>query len=233
MPIQVYLVDSHEVVRTGLSLAYANEKGLQIVGQQSSLSQAFEEIIRLRPNVVVTDWATDREDNGDRIRQLRSALPDTRILVFTVAEAPETVQTILNCGASGYLVKDASLYEVLAAVHALHAGRVFISHQPAAVSPPNPKSLTRALSARPMPGQNLAPSSPAAADDDLSYREQQVIALLAEGLTNKEVAERLFLSIKTVETYRARIMKKHGLRGRSDLFRFARSRGHNTALQES
>ena len=212
MPIRIFIVDQQEVVRAGLSRACSQIDDIEVIGEAGSLTDAYSAILQCKPNVIVTDWRDTGEQPINTLTMICQSLSQTRVLIFTATDTPELASTLIRSGASGYLVKDASLGDVLTAIRAIHSGRIFISHSavgsPAARGPlGNTKHQKMGLLAQP----------------DLSGREREVIEHLSQGFTNKQVAEKLFLSVKTVETYRSRVMKKHGLSNRADLFRFAQS----------
>ena len=142
-----------------------------------------------------------------------------RILAFSSNDGPDDAARTLKAGASGFLIKIAGLDEIAVALRAVHLGRVFVSHSHPTAFCPKPAAPMTVETQKPSTAARTASESPT----QLSGREREVLSLLADGMTNKQAAERLFLSVKTVETYRARIMKKHGLRDRVDLVQFARA----------
>ncbi len=230
MPIKTFVVDRQEVVRWGLTLACSDAAGLEVVGTAESLSNGASEILRTTPDVVIVDFQSNDASEVEHAQRILTAEPNLKLLVFSATDTRESVQAILNCGASGYLTKDASLAEVIIAVRAIHDGRIFISHSHPSPSPPkssSPKSISN------WNGLMAVSRYDAAQPETLSSREREVVLMLAEGLTNKEVASRLFLSVKTVETYRSRVMKKYQLRGRSELFSFAKHLSESLANSEA
>jgi DNA-binding NarL/FixJ family response regulator len=213
MPIRTFVVDRQEVVRRGLTLACNDTTDIEVVGSADSLSGGFDEILLATPDVVVVDFRSNDALELATVHRILSTQPNINLLAFGVDDSQENVQAILNSGVRGYITKDASLAEVIIAVRAIREGRIFISHShPSSTGPKASCVLHRATIA----AYGRSESEP------LSAREREVILLLAEGLTNKEVAKRLYLSVKTVETYRSRVMKKYQLRGRSELFSFAK-----------
>ncbi len=213
MPIKVFLVDRQEVVRSGLARAFSESTGFELVGEAESLASGKDAIVNARPDVIVVDFYPNVDSQIEMIGQLRCEHPQLRLLAFSAIDTPEMAQSLMDCGTNGYLVKEASLEEVMAAVRAIAAGRIFFSHTHTTI--PSPRRL--ATGVRENVGNKLISHQ-----YQISDREREVVLMLAEGLTNKEVAKQLFLSIKTVETYRSRVMKKFQLRGRAELFGFAK-----------
>lgn len=214
MSIHVLLVDQHEIMRAGIKSACRDE-AIEFVGELNTLCADFE-FGQAIPDVIIVD--PDCLAEGlQTVSQLHAAFSATKILVVSANDSRQYAAEVLSAGAVGYLIKTAGLEEIPLAIRLIHEGRVFISHtretqatgadQPCAVQSP---STLRVDAIDPLPSPHL------------SQREKQVLWLLAEGMTNKQVAEHLYLSVKTIETYRARIMKKHGLRDRVALTKFAR-----------
>ncbi len=225
MTIKTFVVDRQEVVRWGLTLACSDAADIVVVSTAESLSSCFEEILRTSPDVVIVDVQANDASEVDHAQRLLAAQPNLKLLVFSATDTRENIQMLLNYGASGYITKDASLAEVVIAVRAIHEGRIFISHSHP--SPSGPKSSSA------LKGLTTAARSNCGEPETLSAREREVVLMLADGLTNKEVAKRLFLSVKTVETYRSRVMKKYQLRGRAELFSFAKQLGESDSNSAS
>lgn len=221
MPIRVLIVDPHEIMRAGIKLACGDREDLEIVGEASSLVEARDTALETNPDVAIIDPAGDsgESESLQAIGRLHEEFPNLKILVFTTADGPDHAVRFVQAGASGYLIKAAGLDEVSVAIRSVHIGRVFISHSSPTMTKPAPHPTNHGVTnATPGPAieSQRVPGPP------LSAREQEVLLMLADGMTNKQVAESLFLSVKTVETYRSRIMKKHGLRDRAELVQFAR-----------
>jgi DNA-binding NarL/FixJ family response regulator len=212
MPIRIFVVDRQEVVRKGLTLACNDATGIEVVGSSDSLHRGLDAIVLASPDVVVADLRFSEEVEVATLHRILAELPQVHFLAFGTNDTQESIQAILQCGVRGYITKDASLAEVIIAVRAIREGRIFISHSHPSSSIPKASAVLNGTR-RPSHGVD---------SETLSTREREVILMLAEGLTNKEVAKRLFLSVKTVETYRSRVMKKYHLRGRSELFSFAK-----------
>lgn len=209
--IRVLIADDHAVLRAGLRLLLHNQEDMQPVGEASTSRETLEKAEALRPDVILLDITMPDMSGLSIIRELRERVPDARILILTMHADENYLREALRLGAAGYVVKSAADQELLAAIRAVMRGDVYIH-----------PSMTRALL------DNLVPADRPPRHDpweDLSEREQQVIRRVALGYTNREIAAQLHLSIKTVETYRARAMEKLGLKTRAQLVRYAAQRG--------
>jgi DNA-binding NarL/FixJ family response regulator len=210
MSIRVLIADDHTLVRESLVGLLQADGDVQVVAQAANGLEAVERAQQAQPDVVVTDLSMSGIGGLEVIRRLRAALPATRILVLTMHQEDEYVLQAVRAGASGYLVKDAASSELLAAVRALHAGRGHFGPQAA-----------RALAER-----LQHPERPV--DDpygSLTGREREVLHLMAEGLTTKEVARRLEIGVKTAENHRGRVLAKLGLRNTAEVVRYAIAKG--------
>jgi two-component system, NarL family, response regulator NreC len=203
--IRVLLADDHGIVRAGLQPLINAQPDMEVVAQAASNHEEIQRAHETSPDLVLQDLHLKDGSAIPTIKRLRQELPQTRVLVLTVQDEPAFLRTALAAGAAGYLVKTGADAELLAAIRAVHQGRIFIDM--------NLRSDAPAASA-------VLPQ-PAA----LSPRELEVLRLLAHGYTNQATADRLYLSVKTVETYRGRIAEKLGLRSRADLVRYAIENG--------
>jgi DNA-binding NarL/FixJ family response regulator len=206
--IRVFIADDHALVRSGLRLLIDAQDDMQVVGEAGSFAQTVDRVEESTPDVLTLDLAMPGGFGVGGIEKLRRRFPDLRIVVLTMYDDPAFVRTALAMGAAGYVAKSAADTGLLGAVRAAHAGRVFVDAENA-----NDANL-------PVAGARLSPGGPAPIET-LSQREREVLALIASGLTNKAAADRLGLSVKTVESYRARLMDKLALTNRADLTRVA------------
>ncbi|TWU48246.1 LuxR C-terminal-related transcriptional regulator [Rubripirellula reticaptiva] len=233
MPIRILVVDPHEITRAGIGLACQSREDLKIVGEVDSIDEAVLLTPETNPNVVVMDPRSCAGDGLEELLRYRNAFPAIKILAFTGNENPAFAKDVVECGVDGFLIKDASADELCWAIRTIHAGRIFISHSHHGVSSPQHEKTVdsniqkRDANALEHPN-HLAMENNPDAQIDLSTREREVLALIADGMTNKQAAAKLFLSVKTVETYRARVMRKHQLKDRSDLVRFAKRHASKT-----
>jgi len=210
--IRILLADDHAVMRSGLRLLIDNQADMEVVGEAGDGLQAVDQSTALQPDVVVLDLTMPLMDGLTCLCQIRERTPQTRVLVLTMHADEQYLRDALARGASGYVVKQAADQEVLSAIRAVMRDEMYIH-----------PSMTKALL-----GEWVDPTAGARGADPasaLSEREMQVIKQVARGHTNHEIAEKLSLSVKTVETYRSRAMEKLGLSGRAALVRYAMEQG--------
>lgn len=213
--IRVLIADDHAVLRSGLRLLINSQPDLEVVGEAADGPEALRQAADLCPDVLTLDIAMPGNNITELLGQLRQHCPKTRVLVLTMHDSPTYLRLALAAGAAGFLVKTAADTELLSAIRAVHRGRMFVD-----------LSLEEG-EAQAVLGEISADAGPARSADDvkpapLSQREREVLILLADGLTNQQIADRLFLSVKTIETYRSRIGHKLGLRSRADFIRYVR-----------
>lgn len=206
-PIRILIADDHAVLRSGLRMLLDAQRDVEVAGEANDGSEAPRRARELQPDVVLLDLSMPGPPSGEVIREVLRACPTTRVLILTMHDDPAYLSSALAAGAAGYVVKKVADDELLSAIRAVHAGRTFVD-------------MTRSFSssARPVPDPS-ARKRPLLGD--LSRREHDVLRLLAQGNANREIADRIGVSVKTVETYRARLRRKLGLKGRSELYRFA------------
>lgn len=210
MLLRVLIADDHVLVRESLVSLLQSGGDVQVVAQASDGIETVEKAIATRPDVVVTDISMPRLGGIEVVRRLHEALPETRVLVLTMHQEDEYVLQAVRAGASGYLVKDSAAAELLAAVRSLQAGRGYFGPQ-----------ASRAL-AEQMQNPDRTVDDPYGR---LTAREREVFHLVVEGLTTKEIARRLDISVKTAENHRARVIAKVGVRNTAELVRYALRRG--------
>ncbi len=205
--IGVLIVDDHAMVRKGLRLLLEAQSDMQVLGEAGSVQEAIEAARRLQPSIITLDLSMPGPSGVASVERLHAAVPDARVIVVTMHDDPAYVRTAIAMGASGYVNKSAADTELIAAIRAVSRGRVFIDVGDAA-------TLESILS----PEGSAAGRSPV---ESLSSREREVLQQVARGYTNQQIADEVGLSVKTIESYRARLMKKLGLKERSDLVRLA------------
>ncbi len=214
--IRVLIAEDHAIVRAGLRLLIQGQPDMQVVGEAGTGLEVIDRTRALKPDMITLDLIMPGVSGIDTVRKLREECPQTRVLVLTMHDDPASLRAALTMGAAGYIVKSAADVELLAAIRAVHEGRTFISLG-------LPASVVQAVLMTESTSQNSAPAEKTAGA--LSAREQDVLKHLVQGYTNQETADRLFLSVKTIETYRARLMAKLELNSRADLVRYAAERG--------
>jgi DNA-binding NarL/FixJ family response regulator len=208
--LRILLVDDHPIVLAGLKALVQADPGMQVVGEARDGRTAQRLASSLRPDVVVLDISMPEMGGAEVARALLVEQPECRILVLTVNEDRATLRQLLDLGAAGYLVKRSAADELLRAINAVAAGGTYL----------DPSIAGKVIgggqgSSRPSSGPTL----------ELSERETDVLRLIANGHSNKEISARLAISVKTVETYKARAMEKLGFKTRVDVVRHAASKG--------
>ncbi len=202
--LRVLIVDDHAVVRSGLRAVLEDEEGLEIAGEAASAAEGVEKARTLRPDVVLMDIRMDEGDDAsgiDACRQIRSELPETQVIMFTSYSEQESVLASIMAGATGFLTKNVGHGKLVEAIRAAGRGASLLD-----------PSVTRNVIER------LAALSEASAQqaDILSEREREVLVLIAQGCTNKEIAAKLVVSPYTARNHVIRILNKLGLSRRSE-----------------
>lgn len=205
-PTTVLIVDDHAMLRSGLRLLIDAQPDLKVVGEAGTLQEAVDAATKHKPHVITLDLSLPGSSGVASVQRLRAASPTSKLLVVTMHDDPAFVRAAVAMGASGYLVKSAADAELIVAIRAVAAGRTFVILD-------GNRSFERIMS----PNSAEQPSPL----ESLSEREREVLAEVAKGYTNREIADRVGLSIKTVESYRSRLMQKLGLQSRADLIRLA------------
>jgi len=202
--IRVLIVDDHELLRAGLRSRLEAESSIAIVGEAESAERAIVLARSLQPDLILLDLLLPRKSGYDAIPELAKVAPDAKILVISSQAAPSSVRRALSAGAVGYLPKHTSDRELVAAIRQVMDGRGYVD---------------------PALGAKLVVADGPPGLDPLSERERDIIHLLALGYTNQEIAKKLFISVRTVDTHRAHVMRKLQLETRAELVMFALANG--------
>jgi two-component system response regulator NreC len=202
--IRIVVVDDHAVVRSGLRMLLDAEDDLQVVGDAGSAREAVFEVRARRPDVILLDVTMPDENGISALPKLLHEAPDAKVLMLSMEDDPSYVRNAFGAGAHGYVLKEAADAEVVSAVREVAAGRRYV----------HPTLGARMVAAD-------AAAQAAAEADPLSDREREVLRLLALGHTNQEIAQQLYISVRTAETHRAHIMRKLNLSTRAELVRYA------------
>lgn len=209
--LRVLIVDDHGIVRAGIRSMLENQPDIEVVGEASGGEEAIEKTVQLGPEIVLMDIAMPGMNGIEATRGIKEERPETIILVLTMHDDAEFFFPVLRAGASGYLLKGAPPYELLYAIQTVRHGQVFLS-----------PAITRVLL------EPLVAGADGLEDEKyqgLTRREKEVLRLAAAGRTNREMADALFLSIRTVEKHRQSVMHKLGLTRREDLTKYALRKG--------
>lgn len=212
MTIRLLLLDDHAVVRSGLRMLLENESDVEIVGEAGTARQGLEIVARLKPDLILMDIGLPDLSGIEATREVKRLSPSTAVVALTIHEDEEYFFKMLEAGASGYVPKRAAPQELLTAIRAAAAGEVYLY-----------PSLAKLL-VHDYIGQD-ASARAAHTLDGLTAREQEVLAYLANGASNQEIADALSISPKTVARHRENLMRKLNLHSRSELVKYAIRKG--------
>jgi two-component system response regulator NreC len=199
----IVLADDHTIVRSALRVLLEADAGVEVVAEAADIAEAVRKVRAYKPNVLVLDLSMPGGSSLAAIPDMRSASPDTAIVVLTMEDEPRFAREALRAGASGFVLKEAADTELLQAIEAACQGLRYINPQ-----------LGALIAAQ--------PEAPAVLPDGLSEREVEVLRLVALGHTNTEISQQLYLSVRTVESHRAHIQRKIGRSTRAELVAYAR-----------
>ena len=205
--LRLLLADDHDIVRRGMKELLEEQIGWSVCAEAANGRTAVELALAERPNVAILDLSMPELNGLEATRRIKEALPETEVLIFSMHESEEVIRDVLDAGARGYLLKSDASRQLVAAVETLARHQPFFSGRVSEV----------VLGGFLKPGQTQATP----ASTRLTSREREVIQLLAEGKSNKQIATVLDLSVKTIETHRTSAMHKLGLKSLPDLVRFA------------
>lgn len=206
--IKVILADDHRIFRKGLKSLLSEKKNIEVLAEADNGDEALEAVKKYKPEIVVMDIAMPKMDGIEATRQIREQFPDTEVVILSMHAKKAYIDQVLKAGAKGYVLKDSDEENLLSAIDTVHNGGYYLD------SPVADQVLSdyfRDKSKRELKKQS----------DPLSERERQVLRLLAEGHSNQEVADTLYISRKTVENHRANIVRKTGIQGQVGLAKYA------------
>lgn len=206
--IRLMLADDHVVVRSGLRMLLQAREEIEIVGEAENGREAIEKVKVLRPDVILMDIQMPDINGIDATKRIKEVAPETSVLALTMHEDDHYFFEMLHAGASGYVPKRAAPDELVKAIQSVNRGEVFLY-------PSLQKRLVQDYLKRAEAGDHLM------VQDDLTPRELEVLTLIAEGMTNPEIADQLVISVKTVDRHRENIMRKLNLHSRIDLVKYA------------
>ncbi len=210
--IRILIADDHAVIRSGLRLLLDAQADMEVVGEAGTGEETVEKTEALQPDILLLDIAMPGLNGLEAARQVRERVPQVRIIVLTMYDDDAYLRQFLEIGAAGYVLKKAADTELVNAIQAVHRGEPFIY-------PSLMGQLIDSYLKQPSPLRAREP------DEELSSRESEVLRLVALGHTSQQIAEKLCISVNTVETHRAHIIEKLGFRGRAQLVRYALAKG--------
>ncbi len=206
MAIRLFIADDHGVIRAGLRALFQSEAEIELVGEAGDGEETLQRVVQVRPDIILLDITMPGLNGIEVTRQLRTLVPQSRILILTLHEGVSMLREAIGAGASGYIPKRAVDVELLNAIHCVARGEMYVH-----------PSMTQAL----LKDMSPQPSPPAGEFAALTRREIEVLRLVAQGYTNRQIAKTLTLSVRTVDTHRANLMNKLGLNNREELVRYA------------
>ncbi len=205
---KIVIAEDHTILRAGLRALLAAQNGLEVIGEAGDGREAIRKVDTLQPDLLLIDLSMPKLNGIDAIREIKSQHPKIKIIVLTVHKSDEYIIAALKAGANGYMLKDASQNELLLAIDYVINGKTFLS-------PSISDKLVDAVL------NTDKKDKPAAGLDNLTAREREILKLVAEGNTNKKIADHLCISLKTVEKHRSNLMKKLDLRNTAALTAYA------------
>lgn len=211
--IKILVVDDHAVVRSGLMLLLDGKHNMKIVGEAADGNEAIEVALKLKPDVVLMDLSMPHGKDGlTATTELMKHLPDTYVLILTMHDDEEYLFRSIQIGASGYILKSAPHEELLSAILSVSEGNAYLY-------PTATKRLMNDYMEKLKQGENISTY------EKLSDREKETLGWIAKGYSNKEIAEQLIISVKTVESHKSNLMEKLSLKTRPELVKFALKKG--------
>lgn len=208
--IKILLADDHTILREGLKSLLSTEPDIEIIGEVSNGYDAIALAGRIKPDIVLMDIGMPVMNGIEATRKLKEQYPEIKVLILTQYDSQEYLFTVLSAGASGYVLKRTASSELVWAIKTVHEGLAYLS-----------PVMTQTLIREYLKTEDTSSKT----KDVLTPREQEVLKLIAEGLTNQEIADTLVLSLKTVQTHRAHIMEKLNFHDRTELVKYAIKKG--------
>ncbi len=210
--VRLLIADDHKIFRQGIKKLLEEEPDLQVVGEAADGREVVKKATELKPDVILMDIAMANLNGLEATKQIKKVLPESKIIMLTMHKNEEYVLQSFQAGASGYILKEGAVEELVSAIRSINQDKSFLS-------PTVSKTLVDAYLRKMETGKTETPF------DLLTDREREVLQLIAEGFTNREVAKQLFISVKTVEAHRAHIMQKLNIHDIAKLVKYAIQKG--------
>ena len=210
MKIRIVVADDHQLFREGLVNLLESDETIEVIGEAENGREAIEKVFELKPDILLTDIAMPEMNGMEATKQLKKKLPEIRIIAVSMHSDKQFVKGMLEAGTDAYLLKNCTHQQLLEAVHSVYNGKKYLS-----------EDITELVINGYLDGSNVS-------DDnytELSEREKEIFLLLAEGVSTREIGEKLFISVKTVGTHKQNILEKLGLKNNSDIVKYALKKG--------
>ncbi len=204
--IKILIAEDHTILRQSLVILLSQQEDIEVIGEASGGQEAYRKIVKLRPDIAILDISIPQLNGIDLAAKLRQEAVDIKIIILTMHKSEDFVTAALRAGVRGYVLKDNALEELIECIESVSNGNVYLS-----------QSVTRMV----VDGFIKSVPDDASKEEAISVREREILQLLAEGKSNKDISELLNLSIKTVETHRNNIMHKLGLKNVASLVLYA------------
>lgn len=205
--IRVLLADDHTILRDGIRALLVDQADVEVIGEAEDGLSTVKMVGKLKPDVVIMDIAMPLLNGLEATRQIQRDYPQVKVLILTMHENEEYIRQVLAAGALGYVLKDAAAQDLLGAIRAVHRGEAVLS-----------PAITRLVIEDYLRWGDIRPAD---TSNGLTPREREILQLIAEGYTNKEIAEILSLSVKTIQSHRSNLMSKLDLHDRGELIKYA------------
>ncbi len=205
--IRVLLADDHTILRDGIRALLVDQADIEVIGEAEDGLSTVKMVGKLKPDVVIMDIAMPMLNGLEATRQIQRDHPQVKVLILTMHENEEYIRQVLAAGALGYVLKDAAAHDLLGAIRAVHRGEAVLS-----------PAITRLVIEDYLRWGDIRPAD---TSNGLTPREREILQLIAEGYTNKEIAEILSLSVKTIQSHRSNLMSKLDLHDRGELIKYA------------
>ena len=210
MKIRIVVADDHQLFREGLVNLLENDDAIEVIGEAENGKEAIDKVFDLKPDILLTDIAMPEMNGMEATRQLKKKNPQLKIVALSMHSDKQFVKGMLEAGTDAYLLKNCTHQQLLEAVHSVYNGKKYLS-----------EDITELVISGYLDGPNAADDKYA----ELSEREKEIFILLAEGVSTREIGEKLFISVKTVGTHKQNILEKLGLKNNSDIVKYALKKG--------